>query len=340
MHEIDAFSDFLLGENCSKATIDSYTRTIRQFLQVVHKKPSDITKEDIYKYKVHAVKVKNYQINSLISKYSAINRYMEFLEKPLKIDLPKKEVKNKIPFTRDEIQRIFDVSRKNPRDYAILMTLYYTQLRRNELRNLHIDDVDFERRKIRVNKGKGNDYSTINIHPDALDSIREYLKVRGEANKGSEHILFLSTHGNKLSICPIAYLVKKYAGKAGITKRVYPHLFRISSITHMAENGCNLEEIRRQSRHADYKTLQGYIQLSEEHVRESYMRGLSFKSTTDMPKNETTQETIVHSDAYGLFEQKLVQKLLTGEITSEAFNNAVSLLGHKSEQEKILTGYY
>ena len=66
--------------------------------------------------------------------------------------------------------------------------------------------------------------------------------------------------------------VKYYAKLASIQKRVYTHLFRISSITHMAEGGATALEIQKQSRHNDLKTLMGYVQITDKHAQDIYLK--------------------------------------------------------------------
>jgi site-specific recombinase XerC len=174
---------------------------------------------------------------------------MEFLGKQMRIKPPRKRVKNKVPFTIEEIKQLFHISQDDLRDNALLKVFYYGQIRRSEVINLNVEDIDFQRQKIRVNHGKGNQYDEVNIHPDALQSIANYLRVRDVPKIGYEKALFLSRGGRRISRGDINLTIKKYAQKIGLQKRAYPHLFRISSITHMAEKGLNLEEIRRQSRH-------------------------------------------------------------------------------------------
>ena len=346
MTNIDKFKDYLLGNNCSKGTIDSYTRTIKQFLKFLNKKLEDINKDDLNRYKLYAIKTKHYDTNTLTPKYSAINSYMEYLEKPYKLKPPTTRTKNKVPFTRDEIQKLFNASKENQRDHAILKTFYYTQLRRNENINLNIEDVDFQRYKIRVNEGKGNQFAEINIHPVALDAIREYLRVRRLPEAGHEKALFLSKYSMRISRTSVHYLIKKYAAEVGIEKRVYPHLFRISSITHMAESGLNLEEIRQQSRHKRYETLQGYIQMSDQHVKDAYLKGLSFDRSQHPEPKPAIPELITKSEMQTTqqiqtnpnLQQQLVLKLINGEITNEAFLQATSLLKMENKTQE-LTGY-
>jgi len=330
---ISEFENYLISNNNSNATIKSYIRTITQLLKFLNRYPEDIFEKDIEKYKLYAIQVKQYDINTLIPKYSAINAFMQFLNKPIKLKPPKKRVKNKIPLTTEEIKLLFQVSEDDFRDNAILKVLYYGQLRRNELINLDVEDVDFERQKIRINQGKGNQYDEINIHPDALKSIAHYLKVRELPLTGHEKALFLSRERRRIGRTDIHFTVKKYAYKTGIKKRVYPHLFRISSITHMAEKGLNLEEIRMQSRHKRYDTLQSYVQMSNNHIKNVYMKSMNLYN--DSKKHETEVEANSNNHNTSDIQIQLAEKLARGEITQEVYLQVISSLKNSSETEGV-----
>ena len=329
---LNEFEDHLLADNASKETIKSYIRTIEQLLDFLKKSPEDITEKDLERFKLYSIKIKQYDSNTLTPKYCAINKFMEYFGKPHRLIPPPLKTKNKTPFTKHEIKQLFEASKTNPRDHALLKTLYYSMLRRSELIHLNIEDIDFQRQKIRVNKAKGNKYDEINIHPDALKAISDYLDIRAPPIEGHEHSLFLNRDGERIGKTDISITVKKYAHEIGLSKRAYPHLFRISAITHMAESGVNMEEIRRQSRHKDYETLQGYMQLSDKHIKDEYLRGISL-DTTEKPKQEPSQQTQQEQKSQSNnMEEQLVQKLINGEITSEAFLEARRLI-HLSQED-------
>jgi site-specific recombinase XerD len=337
---IEEFEKYLLSKNSSNSTIQSYIRTVKQFLELLNKNPKDITIKDIERFKLHVIQVKQYDVNTLIPKYCAINTYMEFLNKPLRIKPPRKRVKNKVPFTIEEIKQLFHISQDDLRDNALLKVFYYGQLRRNEVINLNVEDVDFQRQKLRINHGKGNQCDEVNIHPDALQSIANYLRVRNVPKIGYEKALFLSREGRRISRADINTTIKKYAQKTGIQKRAYPHLFRISSITHMAEKGLNLEEIRRQSRHKRYDTLQSYVQMSDQHVKESYMKAMSLDTKPEKPMTKATSnpENIDQTISSADIELQLLQRLARGEISQEVYVQAINSL--KSRIHPFNFSYY
>ena len=344
---INQFTKYLKSNNKSKETIQSYTRTIKQFHNIINKKPEDINKKDIERYKYWANEIKHYDRNSLTPKYIAIKSYLEFLEYPdkkiksFKLNPPRKEVKPKIPLTRQEVKEIFDAAEENLRDYAILKTLYYSTIRSRELCNLNISDIDFQRQKIRT-ISKGHHYDERNIHPDALKAIGHYLNQRPQAKKDHEHAIFLNSKGERIGRTFLHNMIKQYATKAKITKRVYPHLFRTSSITHMHNAGASIPDIMAQSRHRSVDTLlKHYINPSEEHNREIYLKTLSFNTNND----EQSQKTIKRKqpkqdreDNPSTIEQILATQLANGTITPEIYLEAVNKL--KKEHENMSVPIY
>ena len=97
-----------------------------------------------------------------------------------------------------------------------------------------------------------------------------------------------------------------------------------------------------QSRHKDFKTLQSYMQLSDEHVKDAYMRGLSFDEPTQSrlpePKPQTQKQISQIQPQYSNLHQQLVQRLANGEITNETFQQAISLL-KQQKGDSVLNGY-
>lgn len=350
---LDGYRDYLIRKKCSKTTIINYLVAVKQFLAIIKKEPEKITQLDLDKFDLSSVK--NYQPNTLTPKYSAVNQYMEFINKRdkygkfLKLKRPKQVRKNKIPFTQEEIQQLFEVSKNNLRDNALIKVFYYGLLRKSEVINLNIEDIDFERQKVIVNAGKGNKHSTINLHPDALSSIQEYLKIRRKPTKGNETALFLNSWGWRIGTKDINYTIKKYASILGLKKRVYPHLFRISGITHMYLNDVGLEDIRKQSRHCDYSVIMGYIQLSDEQSKEAYMKGFNLKKYDNITTNEQKpemkkssiqpQNQVPNAKATKDLELRLIERLANGEISSEIFSQAIQRLDTSKKQEEII-GYW
>jgi len=351
------FENYLLANNKSKETTKSYKskettksyiRTVSQFMDLIKKPPKDITKEDIERYKYWANEIKHYDRNTLTPKYCAIKSFLEFLEVPdkeiksFKLSPPRLEVKPKKPLTREEIQKMFEISKNNYRDHAILKTLYFTTIRNRELCNLNIEDIDFQRQKIR-NIGKGGHYDERNIHPDCLKAIGDYLALREYAKKGYENALFLNDRRERIGKTFLHMMIKKYATLAGIKKRVYPHLFRASSITHMAEAGATIPEIMAQSRHRSVDTLiKHYICPSEKHNKEVYLKTLSFNKKPERKSDIIEPEKIPQSQIEQTIqvpqnkEDKYIQLLRDGLINKEEFMKLIT--AHKKADSNSIYG--
>lgn len=286
---MDKFRDHLIAKDCSEGTIRNYTIAVKQFIEFIQKQPQDITQEDLDKYKVNIKS--RYEQNTLIPKIHGINNFLKYINKKCKLKAPNYLNKNKDCLTQNEIKQLFEVTKNNPRDNAIIKTLYYTGIRRSELNNLNIEDIDFDKQKIRINNGKGNTYDTINIHSVALEAIKKYIESYPQKpEKNHETPLFLNYKNQRIGYMSIENIVKDAAAKAKINKRIYPHLFRASLITHMDENGASMMEIKAQSRHKDIKTLEIYIRHSDEHIKNVYMK--TVPNLDEPQKTQTTPQSI------------------------------------------------
>lgn len=304
---LDKFRDYLIVKDCSEGTIKIYMISVKQMINHLGKHPRDITQKDLNNYKIY-LKDK-YQQNTLIPKIHGINHFLKIIGKEYEIKAPRYLMKNRDCLTIQEIKLLFKKTEETPRDNAILKTLYYTGIRRNEIINLNIEDINFEKQKININNGKGNSYDKINIHPLALKSIKKYQESRRIPKNGHKNALFLNNKGERLGHMSIEHIVKKSGAKAGITKRIYPHLFRASLITHMDENGASMMEIKAQSRHKDVKTLEIYIRHSEEHIRNVYMNTVPTLDEPQKPKQpQPTQQNIEQTPQLQITQQKQQSK--------------------------------
>ena len=99
----------------------------------------------------------------------------------------------------------------------------------------------------------------------------------------------------------------------------------------------NIEEIKRQSRHSDIDTLLGYIQLSDEEVKDAYLRGISLDEDKPKPTKQLNTSNN-QQDTVNNLELKLIEKLANGEITSEAYGHAILKL--KEAKNKDNKGYH
>ncbi len=155
------------------------------------------------------------------------------------------------------------------RDRAIFELLYACGLRASEVCRLRLEEYQAEERTLRVT-GKGEKTRMIPVGSRALEAVEIYLgRVRPELVRprtGSH--LFLSLRGRALTPQRIWQLAKEYAGMAGLTGAVYPHLLRHSFATHLLGNGADLRVIQELLGHADLSTTQIYTHVESGRLRQ------------------------------------------------------------------------
>ncbi len=151
------------------------------------------------------------------------------------------------------------------RDKLILTLLYSSGLRVSELVNLIIKDIDFDERTMLI-RGKGDKDRVVLFDKNAKALILEYLNLREQDNK----YLFINKHGNPLTPRYIQLMIKKYGDKAGIKKKVTPHVLRHSYATHLLKNGVDIRVIQQLLGHASLSTTQIYTSVDMETIKTVY----------------------------------------------------------------------
>jgi integrase/recombinase XerC len=131
-----------------------------------------------------------------------------------------------------------DRSRMGLRDRAILQLLYASGVRVSELVGLDVSDVDLESGTIRV-IGKGNRERFACIHEEAVQAVREWLRVKGESEA-----LFVNAKGTRLTDRSVRRTLDKYVAAAGLDPKTSPHTLRHSFATHVLEGGADLRDVQ------------------------------------------------------------------------------------------------
>ena len=151
---------------------------------------------------------------------------------------------------------------KGKRDYAIFRLLWSNALRRGEISNANVTDLDIDNRCLWIQgKGRGTDKEKIELGLATLDAIQDWLTARGRVRKTSPLFCTLDycTKGHRLSGEAIYTIVRELAEKAQIKKRLSPHRIRHSSITAALDaTGGDVRRVQKLSRHHDLNTLMIY----------------------------------------------------------------------------------
>jgi site-specific recombinase XerD len=162
---------------------------------------------------------------------------------------------------------------KDLRDKAILELLFSTGLRVSELCSLS-RDIDLSHDEISV-RGKGEKIRVVFISTSARDAVLEYLKNR----KDLDDALFVQIgrgsskkKEKRLTSRSIERIVKYYAIKAGIMKKVTPHVIRHSFATDLLQNGADLRSVQALLGHAHIATTQIYTHVTDKHLKEVHKK--------------------------------------------------------------------
>jgi len=227
-------------------------------------------------------KVSNRSLVRFLSALSSFQKYVTGRRgyKEYLFEIPKMKYKSQIPdfLTQKETSRLFDTKKtlrymnkyQLIRDYLILALLYSTGIRRTELKNLKVSDIDLKSGLITV-LGKGNKQRVAPMGESTIADVENYLSIRNAflIEKGQEQAdLFLNKNGEDLSVRSINRLVSKYAKQQGL--EFTPHTLRHSFATHLLENGADLLLIKEILGHSSLSTTQKYTHVTAESMKKQY----------------------------------------------------------------------
>jgi len=192
--------------------------------------------------------------------------FMAFLKMPVRFGRPKKPNRSmKDTLTETEIAVILHHS-EDIRERAILAVLAYSGIRNSELCKLRISYVDISESCIHVLNGKGVQSYTAEITGECAKLLSEYIAERTVAGATSADLLFVTKrHGHELAQQDLRKIVRVAVKRAGIKKRVHPHLFRHSLAMNMLNRGASIMTIQKQLGHS-------WVQTTMEYLRGEYTR--------------------------------------------------------------------
>ena len=160
---------------------------------------------------------------------------------------------------------------KLERDRLLLALFAYSGLRRSELLGLDWDDVDLDRRLIRIRWAKGGQQRAVPLHPGLVPLVLAYQSTR---MPGDDPALFVGVLGRRLSPTILSNTFRRYTDAAGVTrrKRVTPHTLRHVFATELLSAGANLRQIQELLGHKQLDSTQRYTRVSAHQLRGAIKR--------------------------------------------------------------------
>ena len=245
----------------SPNTIRTYLQSFKDFLHFYNDSdPIELTEPEIRNYLLYLIEKKKV---SRSSQNQAINAIKFFYEKIMRqerkvyhLERPMRERKLPEVLSQQEVMRIFEAL-GNLKHRLMLMLVYAAGLRRSELINLRIGDVDLNRNVVFIRGAKGSVDRQSVMAESLAPLLTQYLK---EYNP--RFWLFEGINGDRYSTTSLRMVLKAGVEKAGIKKRVRLHMLRHSFATHLLEAGTSTRYIQVLLGHQSAKTTEIYAHVS------------------------------------------------------------------------------
>ncbi len=277
----------------SLKTVDNYNRYLARFFsQTGVSKAKDINDDVVREFRLYlnrqpGVKIKG-QASETLKKNTqnyhliALRAFLRYLMKrgvtslsPDRIELAKTPARQLDLVSETEIERLLSAPEKETekglRDRAIMELFFSTGLRLSELCSLN-RDLDLSKDEFSI-RGKGQKVRVVFLSEKAKSAIKEYLAKR----KDMLEPLFVPTSFRKndsgrLTPRSIERMVKSYAIKAGISKKVTPHILRHGFATDLLSNGADIRSVQVMLGHANIATTQVYTHVTDHQLKEIHKK--------------------------------------------------------------------
>ena len=211
----------------------------------------------------------------------ALRAFLKYLAKrgvvslsPDKIELAKVPERSLDLISPEELERLMAAPQgddlKTLRDRAMLELLFSTGLRVSELCSLTCD-INLKNEELSV-RGKGEKIRVVFISPTAKDALKKYLDKRTDMNEPLFVQFGKNGDGGALTPRSVERIIKHYAIKAGITRKVTPHVIRHSFATDLLRNGADLRSVQMLLGHANIGTTQIYTHITDKQLREVHKK--------------------------------------------------------------------
>lgn len=287
---LQSFLDYLLLEkNYSELTIKAYGKDIQSFLDFLKEEYKDENLKEVNYAQIRTwiIKMVNQNISnrSINRKISSLNSFFKFLIKTEHIKINplvkhkalKTSKKVQVPFSEEEINSVLNKishadSFEGVRNKLIIELFYATGIRRIELINIKLKDIDLENKTVKI-LGKRDKERVIPLLNMLVDSIKMYLEKRKSLEViADKDYLLLTVKGVKLYETLVYRIINEYFSVASSKVKKSPHILRHSFATHLLNQGAELNAVKELLGHSSLAATQVYTHNSIAELKKVYAK--------------------------------------------------------------------
>jgi len=287
---LKAFLDYLLLEKkYSQLTVNAYKKDIETFLNFINEEDQTTTIKEVHYSQIRSWIVslvqKDITNRSINRKISALNSFYKFLLKIEEVNLNplskhkalKTSKKVQIPFSEKEIATVLDQINHDQdfeglRNKLIIELFYSTGIRRIELINIKLKDVDLIDKTVKI-LGKRNKERIIPLLPMIVNSVNSYKLERNKLETITDNeYLFLTKKGVKIYETLVYRIINDYFSKASSKVKKSPHILRHSFATHLLNEGAELNAVKELLGHSSLSATQVYTHNSIAELKKVYAK--------------------------------------------------------------------
>lgn len=261
---INTFRQSLESKRYAPSTIRTYTGIVKEFLaRMQPQKPSELTAKDVMEYHHRFVLGPGYSSsyhNQLINAIKQFYTRLELGHMNLdELERPPKQRKLPTVLSKKEVSAILS-SITNDKHRLMISLIYACGLRRSELLNLKLHDIDGHRKMLWVRQSKSSKDRMVPLPVSLLKQLRSYYKV----HKPTTYVFESPTPGEQYSASSLQKILARSAKQSGVSSRkhVTLHSLRHSYATHLLEAGTDLRYIQTLLGHNSSKTTEIYTHVS------------------------------------------------------------------------------
>ena len=261
--DLEIFIEYMRNRRLSESTVKQYSSGLALFFRFLeNKNPELVDQKDLHNFQKDYILKNKFSVSYQSGMINAVKKFFAIQKNkkldPLAIEHPKKEKRLPQVLSKEEVKALLN-AHQNIKHRTILSLVYACGLRREEVLNLQLEDVESKRKILRINKGKGNKDRIVPISERIIEMLRQYYL----AAKPRTFLFEGSQPGNAYSEGSIQKVLKSAVKKAKIKKPVTLHWLRHSYATHLMESGTDLRVIQMLLGHGSSKTTEIYTHVSQ-----------------------------------------------------------------------------